>query len=165
MKKILSLAAIFAASISFSQKVDMSIFGDMGPREIGPAGMSGRVTCIDVVESQPNTIYIGAASGGVWVTTESQKIYAENETLTGSIGVYGIIPTLDGIYDWAGISVDGISSTKAGEWDPRLNMPQDVKSSIQASIDEVYKKFVTKVSENRDMSYEEVHKFWYRSIL
>ena len=66
MKKILSLAAIFAASISFSQKVDMSIFGDMGPREIGPAGMSGRVTCIDVVESQPNTIYIGAASGGVW---------------------------------------------------------------------------------------------------
>jgi protease-4 len=99
-----------------------------------------------------------AASGGVWVTTRSEKIYAENETLTGSIGVYGMIPTIEGIYDWAGISVDGISSTKAGEWDPRLNMPQDVKSSIQAGIDEVYKKFVTKVSENRDMSYEEVHK-------
>jgi protease-4 len=98
-----------------------------------------------------------AASGGVWVTTRSEKIYAENETLTGSIGVYGMIPTIEGIYDWAGISVDGISSTKAGEWDPRLNMPEDVKSSIQASVDEVYKKFVTKVSENRDMSYEEVH--------
>lgn len=99
-----------------------------------------------------------AASGGVWVTSRSEKIYAENETLTGSIGVYGMIPTIEGIYDWAGISVDGISSTKAGEWDPRLNMPQDVKSSIQAGIDEIYKKFVTKVSENRDMSYEEVHK-------
>jgi protease-4 len=98
-----------------------------------------------------------AASGGVWVTTRSEKIYAENETLTGSIGVYGMIPTIEGIYDWAGISVDGISSTKAGEWDPRLNMPEDVKSSIQASVDEVYKKFVTTVSENRDMSYEEVH--------
>jgi protease-4 len=98
-----------------------------------------------------------AASGGVWVTTRSEKIYAENETLTGSIGVYGMIPTIEGIYDWAGISVDGISSTKAGEWDPRLNMPEDVKSSIQASVDEVYKKFVTKVSENREMSYEEVH--------
>jgi protease-4 len=98
-----------------------------------------------------------AASGGVWVTTRSEKIYAENETLTGSIGVYGMIPTIEGIYDWAGISVDGISSTKAGEWDPRLNMPEDVKSSIQASVDEVYKKFVSKVSENREMSYEEVH--------
>ena len=50
-----------------------------------------------------------AASGGVWVTTRSEKIYAENETLTGSIGVYGMIPTIEGIYDWAGISVDGIS--------------------------------------------------------
>jgi protease-4 len=99
-----------------------------------------------------------AASGGVWVTTRSEKIYAENETLTGSIGVYGMIPTIEGIYDWAGISVDGISSTKAGEWDPRFNMPQDVKSSIQAGVDETYKKFVAKVSENRDMSYEEVHK-------
>jgi len=98
-----------------------------------------------------------AASGGVWVTTRSNKIYAENETLTGSIGVYGMIPTIEGIYDWAGIAVDGISSTKAGEWDPRFNMPDEVKSSIQASIDEVYKKFVTKVSENRNMNYEDIH--------
>ena len=56
-----------------------------------------------------------AASGGVWVTTLSDEIWAKPETLTGSIGVYGIVPTLDGIYDWAGIQVDGISSTKAGE--------------------------------------------------
>jgi len=98
-----------------------------------------------------------AASGGVWVTTRSEKIYAENQTLTGSIGVYGIIPTLDGIYDWAGITVDGISSTKAGEWDSRFDMPDYVKATIQSGVDEVYKKFVTKVSENRDMSYEEVH--------
>ena len=98
-----------------------------------------------------------AASGGVWVTTRSEKIYAENQTLTGSIGVYGIIPTFDGIYDWAGVTVDGISSTKAGEWDPRFDMPDYVKATIQSGVDEVYKKFVTKVSENRDMSYEEVH--------
>ena len=47
----------------------MSIFGEMAPRELGPARMSGRVTCIDVVESNPTTIYIGAASGGVWKST------------------------------------------------------------------------------------------------
>ena len=97
-----------------------------------------------------------AASGGVWVTTNSDEIWAEKDTLTGSIGVYGIIPTLDGIYDWAGIKVDGVSSTKAAEWDERESMPNEVKDTIQASIDNTYFKFVTKVAENRGMAYEEV---------
>jgi protease-4 len=97
-----------------------------------------------------------AASGGVWVTTSSDEIFAEEDTLTGSIGVYGIVPTLDGIYDWAGIKVDGTSSTKAGEWDERQAMPNYVKNAIQASIENTYKKFVSKVAENRDMNYDEV---------
>jgi protease-4 len=97
-----------------------------------------------------------AASGGVWVTTNSDEIWAEEDTLTGSIGVYGIIPTMDGLYDWAGISVDGVSSTKAGEWDEREAMPDYVKNMIQSSIDNIYKKFVTKVAENRDMAYVDV---------
>ena len=97
-----------------------------------------------------------AASGGVWVTTNSDEIWAEEDTLTGSIGVYGIIPTMDGLYDWAGISVDGVSSTKAGEWDAREAMPDYVKNMIQSNIDNIYKKFVTKVAENRDMAYVDV---------
>ena len=97
-----------------------------------------------------------AASGGVWVTTHSDEIWAKPETLTGSIGVYGIVPTLDGIYEWAGIQVDGTSSTKAGEWDERLPMPDYVTNSIQASIDNTYEKFVTKVAENRKLSYKEI---------
>ena len=97
-----------------------------------------------------------AASGGVWVTTSSDEIFAEKDTLTGSIGVYGIVPTLDGIYDWAGIKVDGTSSTKAGEWDERQAMPGYVKNAIQANIENTYKKFVSKVAENRNMDYNEV---------
>ena len=97
-----------------------------------------------------------AASGGVWVTTLSDEIWAKNETITGSIGVYGIIPTLDGIYEWAGIQVDGVSSTKAGEWDERLPMPEYVNEAIQAGIDHTYDKFVSKVAENRDMPYKEI---------
>ena len=97
-----------------------------------------------------------AASGGVWVTTNSDEIWAEEDTLTGSIGVYGIVPTMDGLYDWAGIKVDGVSSTKAGEWDPREAMPGYMKDIIQSSIDNTYKKFVTKVAENRDMAYVDV---------
>jgi protease-4 len=97
-----------------------------------------------------------AASGGVWVTTLSDEIFAEEDTLTGSIGVYGIVPTLDGIYSWAGIKVDGTSSTKAGEWDERYAMPEYVKDGIQASIDHIYVKFVSKVADNRNMAYEDV---------
>ena len=97
-----------------------------------------------------------AASGGVWVTTLSDEIWAKPETLTGSIGVYGIITTIDGIYDWAGVSVDGISSTKGAEWDPRLPMPNYVSDAIQAGVDHTYDEFVLKVAENRGMPYKEV---------
>ena len=98
-----------------------------------------------------------AASGGVWVTTLSDEIWAKNETLTGSIGVWGVLPTFENIYEWAGVNVDGISSTDAGNWDPRYPMPDNVRKAIQSSIDYVYEDFVTKVSENREMPYEEVH--------
>ncbi|HEY0731507.1 MAG TPA: hypothetical protein VGD33_03725, partial [Chitinophagaceae bacterium] len=54
-----------------AQKVSLEDFKNWKPRNIGPAGMSGRVTAIDVVVSQPNTWYIGAASGGVWKTENS----------------------------------------------------------------------------------------------
>jgi len=98
-----------------------------------------------------------AASGGVWVTTLSDEIWAKNETLTGSIGVYGILPTFENLYDWAGVQVDGTSSTEAAEWDPRSSMPDSVTNAIQASVDNTYEKFVNKVSDNRVMEYEEVH--------
>ena len=98
-----------------------------------------------------------AASGGVWVTTLSDEIWAKEETLTGSIGVYGVLTTIENLYDWAGVQVDGVSSTDAAKWDNRFEMPENVTSAIQAGVDNVYDNFVNKVSENRDMRYEEVH--------
>lgn len=98
-----------------------------------------------------------AASGGVWVTTLSDEIWAKNETLTGSIGVYGLIQTLENLYDWAGIQVDGVSSTNASDWDPRFSMPDDVTNAIQNSVDGIYDEFVNKVATNREMRFEEVH--------
>jgi photosystem II stability/assembly factor-like uncharacterized protein len=52
-----------------AQKIDMDKLKGMKPRSIGPAAMSGRITAIDAVVSQPDIIYAGAASGGVWKTT------------------------------------------------------------------------------------------------
>jgi len=56
-----------------------------------------------------------AASGGVWVTTTSEEIWAEETTLTGSIGVYSIIPDFSPLEKWVGMNYDGVSMTKAGD--------------------------------------------------
>jgi len=63
---------------------DMEKFKQVKPREIGPAGMSGRVTAIDVQNSEPDVIYVGAASGGVWRSTNGgidwQPLFDEQPT-------------------------------------------------------------------------------------
>ncbi len=61
---------IFCCTLS-AQKISLDQLKNWKPRNIGPAGMSGRVTAIDAVVSNPNTWYVGAASGGVWKTENS----------------------------------------------------------------------------------------------
>ena len=99
-----------------------------------------------------------AASGGVWVTTNSTEIWAEETTLTGSIGVYSIIPTLGRALDWAGVNIDGVSSTKMGEWDPSEPMPDYIKKYFQSSVDGMYENFVSTVASNRGMEYDDLLK-------
>jgi photosystem II stability/assembly factor-like uncharacterized protein len=73
---LLPLLALFPAVPALAQSDDQS--GDQGleafsaltARSIGPAGMSGRVTAIQAVESDPSTIYVGTATGGLWKTTD-----------------------------------------------------------------------------------------------
>lgn len=66
---IICFMTLFYISPSSGQKMDMEKLKGMKPRSIGPAGMSGRITAIDVVVSNPDIIYAGAASGGVWKST------------------------------------------------------------------------------------------------
>lgn len=65
MKKITALAFFISALLS-AQQLDLEKLKSMKPRAIGPAGMSGRITAIDVVNNNTDIIYAGAASGGVW---------------------------------------------------------------------------------------------------
>lgn len=69
LRSVLSLTLLVMCVVAYGQKVDMDIFKNMKARAIGPAAMSGRITAIDVVESNPDIIFAGAASGGVWRTT------------------------------------------------------------------------------------------------
>ena len=100
-----------------------------------------------------------AASGGVWVTTTSEEIWAENTTLTGSIGVYGIYPDLSPLAKWVGINYDGVSMTKAGEiYDVRRGMNDEINKQFREGIENFYKDFVAKVANNRGMDFSEVLK-------
>ncbi len=76
----------------FAQKLDMAKFSGMKPRAIGPAGMSGRITSIDAVNDNPQIIYAGSASGGLWKSTNegiSWKPIFDNEKAS-SIGAVKI---------------------------------------------------------------------------
>lgn len=57
---------MFMATTSMAQQIDMNLLKDIKPRNIGPAGMSGRITAIDVNLRNPQVIYAGSASGGLW---------------------------------------------------------------------------------------------------
>jgi hypothetical protein len=67
-------------------------FKDWKPRNIGPAGMSGRITAIDAVWSNPNVIYLGSASGGVWKTENNGSSWSPvfDEQPTQNIGAISI---------------------------------------------------------------------------
>lgn len=86
------LAGLLVTSSLFAQQLDMSLFKDIKPRNIGPAGMSGRVTAIDVVETNPDIIFIGTASGGLWKSENggtSFKPIFENEK-AASVGAVAV---------------------------------------------------------------------------
>ena len=101
-----------------------------------------------------------AASGGVWVTTTSEEIWAENTTLTGSIGVYGIYPDLSPLAKWVGMNYDGVSMTKSGEiYDVRRGMNEEINKQFKGGVEKIYKDFVTRVANNRDMDFSDVLKF------
>ncbi|MGB4971742.1 MAG: hypothetical protein WBO32_03735, partial [Cyclobacteriaceae bacterium] len=91
--RILSILTLLVlSSAAYAQQLDMSLFKDMKPRNIGPAGMSGRVTAIEVVESNPDIIFLGTASGGLWKSENggtSFKPIFENEK-AASVGAVAI---------------------------------------------------------------------------
>ena len=92
MKNILSLLIIIFCSSSPAQEFSMELLKNKTPRNIGPGGMSGRVTSIDVVHSNPDIMYSGTASGGLWKSTSGGIKWTpifENE-VTASIGAIAI---------------------------------------------------------------------------
>ena len=92
MKKNLILIHLFLFYLVFPQKLSMNLVKNMIPRNIGPSGMSGRVTAIDVVLSNPDIIYAGTASGGLWKSSSGGTNWKPifDSEITSSIGCVSI---------------------------------------------------------------------------
>jgi len=100
-----------------------------------------------------------AASGGYWIAAEADSILALPTTITGSIGVFGIIPTIDQSLAKLGVYSDGVgTSTFAGMMNIDRPLNEQVKQVIQLSVDDIYARFLTLVAKGRHSTTEEIHK-------
>lgn len=93
-----------------------------------------------------------AASGGYWIATAGDRILAEPETITGSIGVFGILPSFEGTLEKLGIGADGIKTTPlSGEPDLLRGPSEAADRLVQAGVESTYRRFLALVSQARKL--------------
>lgn len=98
-----------------------------------------------------------AASGGYWIAAMADEIWAAPETITGSIGVFALFPSLEGTLDRVGIHFDGVGTTPlAGAFDPLMGLSDTAAALLQSGVEDVYRKFLALVAEGRSMTPEAV---------
>lgn len=100
-----------------------------------------------------------AASGGYWISMAADHIVAHESTITGSIGIFGLIPTIDGPLEKLGITTDGVGTTPlAGAFRIDRPLSPDVGRIVQSSIDKGYRDFINGVANGRGLKPEDVDK-------
>jgi len=100
-----------------------------------------------------------AASGGYWVSTPADFIYAEPSTITGSIGVFGVLPSFQGTLQKLGVGVDGVKTTPlSGEPDLLKGPSPEANALIQTGIESTYRRFLAIVAASRHKSPADVDK-------
>lgn len=97
-----------------------------------------------------------AASGGYWIAMGADEVWAYPNTITGSIGIYGFLPTFQRSLDTIGINTDGFGTTPLAGARPDREITEPVAETIQAIIEHGYREFIGLVAEFRDLSTDEV---------
>ena len=99
-----------------------------------------------------------AASGGYWIAAEADKIVAMPSTITGSIGVYSMIPTFEKTLSKLGVNSDGVGTTDIADI-MQLDRPmsKQAKVILQSSVDHIYDRFINLVANGRDQSPQAIH--------
>ena len=100
-----------------------------------------------------------AASGGYWISATSDAIVAESTTITGSIGIFGVIPTFEDSLSRLGVYSDGVGTAPLSRGsDPFSGLNPQTKAIIQSSVEYGYGQFVDLVARGRGMDKAEVEK-------
>jgi protease-4 len=121
----------------------------MASEVIRAAILHAKAKGLPVVASMGNV----AASGGYWVATPADAIFAEPSTITGSIGVFGVLPSFQGSMAKLGLAADGIKTTPLSGEPDLLNGPSPAAGAlIQAGVDSIYRRFLGIVAASRGKS-------------
>ena len=98
-----------------------------------------------------------AASGGYWVSTSADEVLADPATITGSIGVFGLLPTFDKTLEKLGVHTGGFTTTwMAGAEDVRRPLDPRAGQVIQASVSHIYQEFLARAAASRHASAEQI---------
>ncbi|NEN24018.1 signal peptide peptidase SppA [Cryomorpha ignava] len=111
-------------------------------------------------QTKPLVVSMGdvAASGGYYISAAADKIFAMPNTITGSIGVFGILPNMKGFFNnKLGITFDGVKTGEFADFGEVSRPLTDAEYAIlQNSVDNTYDTFLSRVSEGRDMTTEKI---------
>ncbi|HFZ8995981.1 TPA: signal peptide peptidase SppA [Citrobacter freundii] len=129
----------------------------------------GSVNASEVIRSElaaakaagkPVVVSMGgmAASGGYWISTPASYIIANPSTLTGSIGIFGVINTVENSLDAIGVHTDGVATSPLADIAVTKSLPPEVQQMMQLSIENGYKRFITLVANARKSTPEQVDK-------
>lgn len=99
-----------------------------------------------------------AASGGYWISTPASYIVANPSTLTGSIGIFGVINTVENSTDSIGVHTDGVATSPLADISITKALPPEVQQMMQLSIENGYKRFITLVADARKTTPEQIDK-------
>lgn len=125
----------------------------LASEQIRSALMDAKAKGLPIVASMGNV----AASGGYWVSTAADRILAEPSTITGSIGVFGILPSFESSLAKIGITTDGIKTTPlSGEPDLAGGFSPEFDALAQAGVEDVYRRFVALVAGARKLPPQRV---------
>ncbi|RKQ39042.1 signal peptide peptidase SppA [Enterobacter sp. R1(2018)] len=97
-----------------------------------------------------------AASGGYWISTPANYIVANPSTLTGSIGIFGVINTVEKSLDYLGVHTDGVSTSPLADVAITKSLPPEVQQMMQLTIENGYKRFITLVAQSRNKTPEQI---------
>lgn len=97
-----------------------------------------------------------AASGGYWISASANKIYAAPSTITGSIGIFGMMMTFEESLGKLGVYTDGVGTTDIAGFGPTQALTPNMAKLFQLAINKGYQEFIQLVAENRDMTIEQV---------